>query len=133
MICKSQWVEQTEKAFEQTILNKDKINKVNTGSKNNSFLFPTLTFQLCFSLCCANWPFHSFFFSTFFMDKLGKICRLRWKNPYIFESDLLKTNRVNSSKLWNFTEVCMGRGGGEGGHKLASGSGVSRAGLNVFF
>ena len=36
MICKSQWVEQTEKAFEQTILNKDKINKVNTGSKNNS-------------------------------------------------------------------------------------------------
>ena len=65
MICKSQWVEQTEKAFEQTILNKDKINKVNTGSKNNSFLFPTLTFQLYFLLCCANWPFHSFFFNFF--------------------------------------------------------------------
>ena len=102
MICKSQWVEQTEKAFEQTILNKDKINKVNTGSKNNSFLFPTLTFQLCFLLCCANLPFRSFF-STFFMDKLGKICRLRWKN---------------SSKLWNFTEVFMGGGGGgRGGGK----------------
>ena len=97
MICKSQWVEQTEKAFEQTILNKDKINKVNTGSKNNSFLFPTLTFQLCFLLWCANWPFRSFF-STFFMDKLGKICRLRWKN---------------SSKLWNFTEVFRGGGGEE--------------------
>ena len=65
MICKSQWAEQTEKAFEQTILNKDKINKVNTGSKNNSFLFPTLTFQLYFLLCCANWPFHSFFFNFF--------------------------------------------------------------------
>ena len=72
MICKSQWVEQTEKAFEQTILNKDKIDKVNTGSKNNSFLFPTLTIQLYFLLCCANWPFHSFFFQLFSWTSEGK-------------------------------------------------------------
>ena len=100
MICKSQWVEQTEKAFEQTILNKDKINKLNTGSKNNSFLFPTLTFQLCFLLCCANWPFHSFFFNFFH----GQV-------------------KENLS-----TPLEEG-----GANKLAPGSGVSRAGLNVFF
>ena len=117
MICKSQWVEQTEKAFEQTILNKDKINKVNTGSKNNSFLFPTLTFQLYFLLCCANRPFHSFFFNFFH----GQV------------RENLLTPLEELLKVVKFYRGLYGGGGGGGGNKLAPGSGVSRAGLNVFF
>ena len=51
----------------------------------------------CASYYAVQIDLSTVFFSTFFMDKLGKICRLRWRN---------------SSKLWNFTEVCM-RGGSE--------------------
>ena len=82
MICKSQWVEQTEKAFEQTILNKDKINKLNTGSKNNSFLFPTLTFQLCF--LCLQIDLSTVFFFNFFPGQVRENLSTPLEEPLNF-------------------------------------------------
>ena len=124
MICKSQWVEQTEKAFEQTILNKDKINKLNTGSKNNSFLVPTLTFQLWFLLYCANWPFHSFFFFNFFHGQVRENLSTPLEEPLNFPS-----LKVICWKLTELTpqscEILQRFVWGEEGHKLAPGSGVS--------
>lgn len=71
----------------------------------NSILVAKITpssFQLwlfsCASYYAVQIDLSTVFFSTFFMDKWGKICRLHWKNSW---------------KLWNFTEVCMGGGGRE--------------------
>ena len=57
---------------------------------------------------------HGFFFSTFDVDKLGKICRQHWKErPKIskiakFESDLVKPgDNIAPQSGENFTDVCI--------------------------
>ena len=57
------------------------------------------------------------------MDKLGKICQLRWKK---FEGDLFKTNKdiASQSREIFHTFVAVGWGVGGIGHKLAHYSNV---------
>ena len=69
--------------------------------------------------CSGITDLSTFFFSTFDMDKFGKICRHHWKERVKIskERDLLKTNgdtAPQSRKILQ-TFVWRGGGGGEGG------------------
>ena len=60
----------------------------------------------------------SFFFSTFDMDKFGKICRHHWKERLKIskERDLLKTNGDTAPQSREILQTFLWRGGGGGAH-----------------